>query len=65
MVNFNDGCKAHIFHRPGMPHPPFAFRLFLHNKWHTDHWHRHGELYDMDRLPDILEQGRQIAAQLE
>ncbi|MBR9843988.1 MAG: hypothetical protein GYB25_12570, partial [Rhodobacteraceae bacterium] len=48
MLKVSDGCKMSILHGPGMPVTRFAYRRFLREKWHIDHWRRHGELHYRD-----------------
>ncbi|MBR9843990.1 MAG: hypothetical protein GYB25_12580 [Rhodobacteraceae bacterium] len=48
MLKVSDGCKMNILHGPGLPVTSFAYRRFLRDKWHIDHWRRHGELHYRD-----------------
>ncbi|MCW9043476.1 MAG: ATP-grasp fold amidoligase family protein [Pseudopelagicola sp.] len=48
MLKVADGCKMNMLHGPGMPITPFAYRRFLRQNWHFDHWRRHGELHYRD-----------------
>ena len=48
MLKVSDGCKMNMLHGPGMPVTPFAYRRFLREFWHIDHWRRHGELHYRD-----------------
>ncbi|WP_243613286.1 ATP-grasp fold amidoligase family protein [Shimia aestuarii] len=54
MIKVSDGCKMNILHGPGMPVTPFAYRRFLREQWHIDHWRRHGELHYRDIPKRIL-----------
>ncbi|MBR9843987.1 MAG: hypothetical protein GYB25_12565 [Rhodobacteraceae bacterium] len=54
MIKISDGCKMNLLHAPGMPVTPFAYRRFLRQKWHIDHWRRHAELHYRDIPKRIL-----------
>ena len=54
MIKIADGCKMNILHGPGMPVTPFAYRRFLRQFWHVDHWRRHAELHYRDIPKRIL-----------
>ncbi|MDV4146044.1 hypothetical protein [Shimia sp. FJ5] len=48
MLKISDGCKMNLLHGPGMPVTRFAYRRFLRQFWHIDHWRRHAELHYRD-----------------
>ena len=54
MIKIADGCKMNLLHGPGMPVTPFAYRQFLREFWHIDHWRRHAELHYRDIPKRIL-----------
>ncbi|MDV4146048.1 MULTISPECIES: ATP-grasp fold amidoligase family protein [Shimia] len=54
MIKIADGCKMNLLHGPGMPVTRFAYRRFLRQFWHVDHWRRHAELHYRDIPKRIL-----------